>query len=136
MWHVLPSVRESLCETYCVPENSEMLNPPSVKSEIWKAMDKRVRSYDRLFQEIQGLLASGLVPTLQLAKILKPAILANQDAKRMVSDSLTLLSHVQYNLISADITLLGQTSTRSIRTCVISQHLRIPFSLEMIYQRK
>jgi hypothetical protein len=75
-----------------------MLNPPSVNNEIWKVLDKRARSYDRLFQEIQALLAAGLVPILQLAKILKPAILANQEAKHLISDSLTLLGQVQYNL--------------------------------------
>jgi hypothetical protein len=89
---------DSLCERHCVPENCEMLNSPIVNNEVWKAMDKKARSYDRLFQEIQGLLASGLVPVLKLVKILKPAIMANQDAKQYISDAITLLGQVQFNL--------------------------------------
>jgi hypothetical protein len=37
---------DSLCDKYVVPENCEMLNPPSVNNEIWKVLDKRARSYD------------------------------------------------------------------------------------------
>ena len=68
---------ESLSDRHHVPENCEMLNPPTVNTEVWKAMDKRARSYDRLFQDIQGLLASGMVPILKLVKILKPSFMAD-----------------------------------------------------------
>ncbi|KAL4222343.1 hypothetical protein ACF0H5_018381 [Mactra antiquata] len=53
------------CETeddiksYPIPENCKTLNPPMVNEEVWKILDKRTRSYDYLFSEIQAQLAAG-----------------------------------------------------------------------------
>lgn len=89
---------ESLLVKYAVPENCEMLNPPLVNNEIWKVLDKKSRTYDRLFQEIQSQLASGMVPLFKLIEILKPAIMASSEAKQLISDSLTMLGQVQHSL--------------------------------------
>ena len=89
---------DSIIEKYSVPENCEMLNPPAVNGEIWKILDKRSRSYDRLFQEIQQSLAAGMVPVLKLVDILKSQISSNEEAKHLISDCLTMLGQVQYNL--------------------------------------
>ena len=43
-------------------------------------------------------MATGLTPIIKLAELLKPHIMANNDAKTLLSDSLTLLGKVQYNL--------------------------------------
>ena len=43
-------------------------------------------------------MATGLTPIIKLAESLKLQIMANNDAKTLLSDSLTLLGQVQYNL--------------------------------------
>lgn len=89
---------ESVSEKYHVPENCEKLNPPTVNNEIWKILDKRTRTYDRLFQDIQSLLSSGIVPILKLVQVLKQSLMTNEEAKELISDSLTLLGQAQFNL--------------------------------------
>ncbi|XP_060556539.1 uncharacterized protein LOC132717149 [Ruditapes philippinarum] len=89
---------DELCDKYPVPANCEKLNPPMVNMEIWKVMDKRSRSHDRLFQDIQSLLAAGMVPIIKLAKILKTSISAKPQAKQLLSDSLSILGQAQYNI--------------------------------------
>lgn len=94
----------SLCETdsltskYKIPQNCDKACPPLVNGEVWKILDKRSQSHDRGLQDIQNLVATGLTPIMKLAELLKPQIMANNEAKTLLSDSLTLLGQVQYNL--------------------------------------
>ena len=89
---------ESLMSKYKIPENCDKLTPPLVNNEVWKVLDKRARSYDRSFVEIQNLVATGMVPVIKLAEILKPYIVCNSEAKQMLSDVLTLMGQIQFNL--------------------------------------
>jgi len=93
----------SACDTaetvskYKVPENV-MAVPPLVNQEIWKVLDKQARYVDRSASDIQTLLATAMVPVMKFAQILKPQIQANEEAKALVTDTLTLMGQVQYNL--------------------------------------
>ena len=89
---------ETLMSKYKVPENCDKLTPPLVNNEVWKVLDKRARSYDRAFVDIQNLVATGMVPVIKLAEILKPYIVGNTEAKQMLSDVLTLMGQIQFNL--------------------------------------
>lgn len=89
---------DSLISKYKIPENCNKACPPAVNQEIWKILDKRAQSQDRGFQEIQNLVTTGITPIIKLAEVLKPQIVANREAKTLLSDSLTLLGQVQYNL--------------------------------------
>ena len=94
----------SQCETseffeqYKVPENTELLCPPTVNQEIWKTLDKRAHQQDKSLVDIQNLVSVGMVPILQLAELLKTEIAHKPQAKKLLSDSLTIMAQVQYNL--------------------------------------
>lgn len=83
---------------YKIPENCDKLISPMVNNEIWKILPKRAQTYDKSFSDIQNLVAAGMVPIMKLADILKPQIAANQEAKTLFSDVITLMGQVQYHL--------------------------------------
>ena len=89
---------ESLVSKYKIPQNCDRACPPMVNHEIWKILDKRAQTQDKGIQDIQNLVAIGITPIIKLAEILKPQIMANSQAKTLLSDSLTLLGQVQFNL--------------------------------------
>lgn len=89
---------DSLITKYSVPENCEMVCPPLVNTEIWKVMNKRTQSQDRLIVQTQNLVAAGMTPIIRLAEVLKTQISANAEAKSLLSDALTLIGQVQFNL--------------------------------------
>jgi hypothetical protein len=93
-----PCETEKLVLKYPVPKNCEMLPPPLINQEVWKVLDKRTRSYDHLFVEIQNLLATGMVPVIKLVTILKDVISKNDKAKELISECLTLFGQAQYQL--------------------------------------
>lgn len=94
----------SQCETddivsrYQLPSNCEKLAPPLVNAEIWNDMPKRAQTYDKSFRDIQSLIATGILPIIKLANLLKPQIKSNAEAKTMIADALTLFGQAQYNL--------------------------------------
>lgn len=94
----------SQCETdgivskYKLPENCDKLAPPLINGEIWNEIHKKAQTYDRAFRDIQGLIASGMIPIIKLASLLKDQIKSNEQAKTMFSDSITLFGQAQYNL--------------------------------------
>lgn len=94
----------SQCETddivsrYKLPSNCEKLAPPLVNAEIWNDMPKRAQTYDKSFRDIQSLIATGILPIIKLASLLKPQIKSNVEAKTMIADALTLFGQAQYNL--------------------------------------
>jgi hypothetical protein len=89
---------DSLISKYSVPENCEMACPPLVNNEIWKILNKRTQTQDRSIVQTQNLVASGMTPIIRLAEVLKPQIMANQEAKTLLCDALTLMGQVQFNL--------------------------------------
>lgn len=88
---------EDIAKKYKIPENVDMAGPPLVNPEIWKILDKRVHTQDRGLAEIQNIVATAMVPVIKLAENLKSAAL-NQGTKTLLSDTLTLLGQVQYNI--------------------------------------
>ena len=89
---------ESLVSKYKIPQNCDRACPSMVNHEIWKILDKRAQTQDKGIQDIKNLVATGITPVIKLAEILKPQIMANSQAKTLLSDSLTLLGQVQFNL--------------------------------------
>lgn len=89
---------DNIQEKYRIPENCDKLTSPMVNNEIWKILPKRAQTYDKSFSDIQNLVAAGMVPIMKLADILKPQIAANQEAKTLFSDVITLMGQVQYHL--------------------------------------
>ena len=89
---------ESLVSKYKIPINCDMATPPLVNSEIWKIMDRRVQSQDRGIVETQNLIAASMIPIIKLAENLKSHITSNSTAKTLLSDALTLIGQVQFNL--------------------------------------
>lgn len=93
-----PCATDSIVEKYKIPSNCEKLVSPLVNSEIWKLMPKSSQSYDKSFAEIQNLVATGVVPIIELFKLVKPHVIDNQEAKTLFSDVITLLGQVQFQL--------------------------------------
>ncbi|XP_045203381.2 uncharacterized protein LOC123556600 [Mercenaria mercenaria] len=89
---------EDMMLKYNVPQNCDKLCPPLINSEIWKILDKKPKSYDRMLVEIQNLVATGVTSIIKLVDLLKEVMSKNDDAKRTVSDALTLFGQVQYHL--------------------------------------
>lgn len=87
---------EDIVQKYQIPENCSNLSPPTVNQEVWKILEKKGRSYDRMLVDIQTLVASGMVPIIKLAETMGENI--NQSAKQCISDALTLFGQVQYHL--------------------------------------
>jgi len=87
------------CDTddisYKMPENVTA-GPPLVNNEVWSIMDKRAQSQDRGLSQVQGLVATAMVPVMKLAEELKPQL--KTESKKLISDTLVLLGQVQYNL--------------------------------------
>ena len=75
-----------------------MATPPLVNQEIWKIMDKRAHLQDKALVDIQNLVAVGFAPIIRLADVLKGQIQGNPEVKSLLSDSLTVLGQIQYNL--------------------------------------
>ena len=88
--HWLPSIKfQKNCDQACLPV---------VNQDIWKILDKRAQNQDKGIQDIQNLVATGITPIIKLADVLKSQFIANKEAKTLLSDALTLLGQVQYNL--------------------------------------
>jgi hypothetical protein len=83
-------------QKYQIPENCSNLGPPIVNAEVWKILEKKGRSYDRLLVEIQNLVAAGIVPIIKLAEIMGPDL--SLPAKEYISDAVTMFGQVQYQL--------------------------------------
>ncbi|KAH3718290.1 hypothetical protein DPMN_061092 [Dreissena polymorpha] len=48
--------------------------------------------------DIQNLAAVGIVPMIKFAELLKPQISSNSEARTLISDIMTIMGQVQYNL--------------------------------------
>jgi len=89
---------DSIVAKYKLPENCVNLGAPLVNNELWKVLDKRARSQDRGMVEIQNLAATGIVPMIKLAEMFKTQISSSPEARTLVSDIMTIMGQVQYNL--------------------------------------
>ena len=87
---------EDIMKKYKIPENVDKACPPMVNNEIWKILDRKVHSQDKYVSDVQNIVAAAIVPVIKLATTMKKSL--NQEAKSYVSDILTLIGQVQYNL--------------------------------------
>ena len=85
-------------QSYKLPENCDLLAPPSVNLDVWKVLGKRGQTSDRLLVDIQNIVAAEMVAVVKLASVLKQHITGNAEAKGILSDLITLMGQVQYNL--------------------------------------
>lgn len=81
-----------------MPENVEMSSPPTVNSKIWKFLDKHTHSNNKAVQHIQTLLASAMMPVIDLAKTMRNDASITKETKVLESNALTLMGQVQINL--------------------------------------
>ena len=89
---------DSLIDKFKIPENCDKLPAPRVNGEFWKVMSKRAQGYDKYFSDTQNLVAAGMVSIIELADALKGQVASNSQAKDLITDTLTLMGQVQYNL--------------------------------------
>ena len=89
---------DKITSKYKVPQNCDKACSPSVNHEIWMAFNSRAQTHDKTIQDIQNLVATGMTPIIKLAEVIKPQIRNNPEAKTLLSDALTLLGQVQFNL--------------------------------------
>ena len=89
---------DNILDKVKVPSNCEMACPPTVNQEVWKVMNKYSHLQDKAWVDIQNLVSVGLAQVIQLAEVIKPHIVKDNNARSMVSDILTVLGQVQYNL--------------------------------------
>lgn len=87
---------EEIMQKYKIPENCGNLGPPLVNPEVWRILEKKGRSYDRLLVEIQNLVATGIVPIIKMAEVMGSNL--SQPAKEYISDAITMFGQVQYQL--------------------------------------
>ena len=89
---------EEIASRYKLPSNCDKLASPLVNPEIWNEIAKKAQTYDKFLRDIQTLLATGLIPVIKLAELLREQISQNNEAKTMLSDAITLLGQAQFNL--------------------------------------
>ena len=57
-------------QKYQIPENCSNMGPPIVNPEVWRILEKKRHSYDRLLVKIQNLVAAGIVPIIKMTEIM------------------------------------------------------------------
>ena len=87
---------DGIISRYTIPSNCDKMDAPQVNSEIWLDISRRAQTYDKAFQDIQTLIAVGLVPIIKLTKIMKGKL--SEEAQDAITDSITLLGQAQFNL--------------------------------------
>jgi len=65
-------------------------------------MDREGHSQDKGLQDVQSSLTASMIPIIKLAECIKKSEIKSQ-CKGLISDALTLMGQVQYNLSSEDI---------------------------------
>ena len=92
-----PCDTEGIVSKYKLPENLDKASPPLVNQEVWRIVDKRGHSQDKGLQDVQALLTAALIPVIKLAETVKGSD-AKAQCKSYISDALTLMGQVQYNI--------------------------------------
>jgi len=92
-----PCDTDGIVSKYKIPENLDKACPPLVNTEVWRIMDRKGHSQDKGLQDVQSLLTASMIPIIKLAECIKKSDLKTQ-CKGLISDALTLMGQVQYNL--------------------------------------
>lgn len=79
-----------------VPENCKNLVPPLINSEIWNNLYVNVQQRDKTIQEAQKILGLAIVPMINLAEMFKKNKFDMKQAKKYVSDAITLACNAMY----------------------------------------
>ena len=87
---------DNLLTNYKIPVNCETATPPLINQEVWKILDRKAHANDKVMVDIQNLVATGFSPVIKLAELIKGQI--SPEGKKLVSDILTILGQIQYNL--------------------------------------
>ena len=87
---------EEIMARHKIPENVDKAGPPLVNNEVWKILDHKVHTQDKYMSDVQNIVATAIVPVIKLAGTFKKSL--NKEAKTFISDILTLIGQVQYNL--------------------------------------
>lgn len=87
---------DEILSKYKIPSNCDKMGAPTVNPEIWADIVRKAQSYDKAFQDIQTLIASGIVPIIKLVSIMKSKV--SDEAKSYISDAITLLGQAQFNI--------------------------------------
>ena len=72
------------------------MSAPSVNPEIWSEINRKAQTYDKAFQDIQTLIAMGMIPIIKLIQLLKSKM--SEKVQNLVSDTTVLLGQAQFNL--------------------------------------
>ena len=89
---------DKITSEHKVPQNCDKACSPPVNHEIWRVLDSRAQTQDKTIQGTQHLVATGMTPIIKLAEVIKPQIRNSPQAKTLLSDALTLLGQVHFNL--------------------------------------
>jgi hypothetical protein len=81
-----------------VPENCKHLVPPLINSEIWNTLYVNVQQRDKTIQEAQRILGLAIVPMINLAEMFKRNKFDMKQAKKDVSDAITLACNAMYEV--------------------------------------
>ena len=87
---------EKIISKYKLPSHCDKMAAPAVNSEIWTDIVRRTQTYDKPFQNILTLTATGMVPITKLVSLIKSQM--SDEAKSSVSDAITLLGQAQLNI--------------------------------------
>lgn len=87
---------DDIISQYKLPSNCEKMSAPSVNPEIWSEIRRKAQTYDKAFQDIQTLVAMGMIPIVRLINLLKSHM--TEEAKSLVSDAMILLDQAQFNI--------------------------------------
>jgi len=68
-----------------------------VNTEVCRIIDRKGHSQDKGLQDVQSLLTASMIPIIKLAECIKKSVIKSQ-CKGLISDALTLMGQVQYNL--------------------------------------
>ncbi|XP_060596241.1 uncharacterized protein LOC132750311 [Ruditapes philippinarum] len=89
---------DSLFNRYSVPSNCDLATPPLVNQEVWRFLDKKGHMQDKSLVDIQNLLSTSFVPVIKLIEMLKKNKSLNEEMKTLITDLITGLGQVQYNI--------------------------------------
>ncbi|CAC5398144.1 unnamed protein product [Mytilus coruscus] len=81
-----------------VPSNCKSLVVPPVYPEIWQFLDRKTKSSDLGLQNLQRLLAYGMIPVITLAGILKTKKPDIKLMREAVSKAMTVLCNTHFEL--------------------------------------
>ena len=91
-------ITDQIVDKYKIPQNCNKMGPPKINPEIWGELNKRVQSADKNFRDTQLLVAAAIMPIVKLAALVKAQMSITPEIKACISDAITLMGQVQYNI--------------------------------------